>query len=104
LFGLDVKAGGSQNKGKLTTAGRLQQISQCLRAKFTGLYYVNGGILGNGGGCKGSLWVKLIGSPLGTVPWIGALASLVIGLILICFSFSFGQTNKKKAESQVPEV
>jgi hypothetical protein len=54
--------------------------------RFTGLYFVAGGMSGDGGACGGSGWVKVIGDPIGTVPFFAGLAFAIIGLLLLGWS------------------
>jgi type II secretory pathway pseudopilin PulG len=56
--------------------------------RFTGLYYLTVGIIGSGGECTGSLVVKLVGDPIGTVPFFVGLALLAIGLLLLVWGFA----------------
>jgi hypothetical protein len=49
--------------------------------RVAGLYYVSGGYQGEGGECVGSGWFQLLGSPVGTVPWIAGLLLTVLGAL-----------------------
>jgi hypothetical protein len=49
--------------------------------RVAGLYYVSGGYKGEGGECAGSGWFQLLGSPVGTVPWIAGIALAVLGVL-----------------------
>jgi hypothetical protein len=53
--------------------------------RFTGLIYVNGNIVGNGGTsrCDGGGWVQIIGDPVGTIPWILFLLLIVLGALFL---------------------
>ena len=53
--------------------------------RITGLVYVSGNIVGNGGAsrCDGSGWVQIIGDPIGTIPWIAAAALIVLGFVFL---------------------
>ncbi|HMC40852.1 MAG TPA: hypothetical protein VKI19_14400, partial [Acidimicrobiales bacterium] len=83
VVGVKAKSGGSANTRKLTTTSGSQNTSGYFPFKVTGLYYVSGGIAGTGGACRGDMWVKITGSPVGTAPWIIGLVLVVIGLLLI---------------------
>lgn len=54
--------------------------------RFTGLYFVAGGMSGDGGACGGSGWVKVIGDPVGTLPFFAGLVLAIIGLLLLGWS------------------
>jgi hypothetical protein len=49
--------------------------------RVVGLYYVSGGYKGEGGECAGSGWFQLLGSPIGTVPWIVGVILTVLGAL-----------------------
>jgi len=49
--------------------------------RVAGLYYVSGGYTGEGGECGGSGWFQLLGSPIGTVPWIAGILLTVLGAL-----------------------
>ena len=51
--------------------------------RFTGLYFVSGGIRGDGGACDGSGWVKMIGDPVGTLPFFAGLVLAILGIVLL---------------------
>ena len=51
--------------------------------RFTGLYFVSGEIVGSGGRCQGNGWVRVVGDPVGTVPFWFAIGSMLIGLLLL---------------------
>ncbi len=80
VFGVTVKSGGSKNGSHQTSTAGVAKVSDYLPFKITGVYYVSGGISGEGGSCDGNAFVKLIGSPVGTIPWIVALGFIVVGL------------------------
>jgi hypothetical protein len=75
LRGGDPNAGGkTDGDGNVTVGGNLP-------FRFTGLFYVSGGISGTGGSCAGSGWMRLTGDAFGTIPfWIG-LVFIVLGLL-----------------------
>ena len=83
FFFIPIKSGGSDNAaGKKDTAG-LEQVNNDLPFRFAGLYYVSGFISGTGGSCTGSVWIKLTGNPVGTIPWIAAIVMALFGLFLL---------------------
>ena len=83
IFFIPIRSGGSDNSGGDTRTDGTERPADDLPFRFAGLYYVSGGISGTGGSCDGSAWIKLVGSPVGTVPWIVSLALIVLGLILL---------------------
>ena len=80
VFGITVNSGGSPNGSQQTATIGVADVSDYLPFKITGVYYVEGGISGDGGACSGNAFVKLIGSPVGTIPWIVAIGLIAIGL------------------------
>src|SRR5262245_44779923 len=80
VFGITVKSGGSSNGSQQTATLGVADVSEYLPFKITGVYYVEGGISGEGGACSGNAFVKLIGSPVGTIPWIVAIGLIAAGL------------------------
>jgi hypothetical protein len=88
VFQAPVKSGGSQNNGHSTSSGGLQYMKDYTGGlSTTGLYDVHGAIAGTGGSCAGSIWLKLVGSPTGTVPWIAGIAAGGVGLVGMLSSF-----------------
>lgn len=78
--GLTVKSGGSANaSGKSSNQGTVK-VNDYLPFKITGLFYVSGSITGSGGSCSGSFWVKVTGSPVGTVPWFAGIVFAAAGI------------------------
>ncbi len=63
----------SRAVGPTTTRNRRRRtVSVAANSPFraAGLYYVSGTYNGEGGTCTGSGWFRLLGDPVGTVPWI----------------------------------
>jgi hypothetical protein len=85
--GVPVKSDGDDNSGGDSTTEGVAEVADYLPFEVTGLFYVEGEISGEGGECAGNGYVKLIGSPIGTVPWIAALGLIVVGLALGFFAF-----------------
>jgi hypothetical protein len=82
-FNVQVKSGGSANGSHKTTSSGTETVKNYLPVKLTGLFYVSGSISGNGGSCSGDVWVKLAGSPVGSVLWILGIILIVIGGVLL---------------------
>ncbi len=82
VFGATVKSGGSANGSRQTSTIGVADVSEYLPFKVTGVYYVSGSISGEGGACSGNAYVKLVGSPIGTIPWIVAIALIAGGVAL----------------------
>lgn len=53
--------------------------------RIVGLVYVSGWLEGNAGAsrCDGEGWVRILGDPVGTIPWILFVALLALGLIFL---------------------
>jgi hypothetical protein len=81
LFSAPIKTGGSDNAQGTRKAKGTVSVSDYLPFKVAGLYYVSGSLEGDGGTCAGNLWVKLTGSPIGTIPWIAGIALAGLGLL-----------------------
>ena len=82
VFGIPVKSGGAPNGSNQTATIGVADVSDYLPFKITGVYYVSGEIHGDGGACSGDAFVKLVGSPVGTIPWIVAIGLIVVGVAL----------------------
>jgi hypothetical protein len=78
--GLTVKSGGSANASGTSSNKGTVKVKDYLPFKITGLFYVSGSINGTGGGCSGSFWVKVTGSPVGTVPWFAGIGFAAAGI------------------------
>jgi len=74
-------SGGDPNEDGGTDGDGTVEVGDTLPFKVTGLFFVSGSISGDGGSCEGSGWVKLIGDPLGTIPFFLGLALIVLGLL-----------------------
>jgi len=85
LYGITVRSGGSTNRLGRTTATGTEKVKDYLPFRVTGLFHVAGTLRGTGGGCSGSAWVKLTGSPIGTWPWLVAIALCALGAVLLFF-------------------
>jgi hypothetical protein len=84
--GLTVKSGSSPNaSGKTVNRGTVK-VKDYLPFKITGTFYVSGSVTGSGASCSGSMWVKVTGSPAGTVPWFAGIAFAVVGVGGLFFS------------------
>jgi hypothetical protein len=81
LFSAPIKTGGSENAKGTRKAKGTVTVSDYFPFKVAGLYYVSGALEGEGGACSGNLWVKLTGSPIGTIPWIAGVAFAGLGLL-----------------------
>lgn len=84
VFGIPtpLRGGGPNSAGTTAATGSLP-VGTNLPFRVTGLYYVAGGASGTGGSCEGNGWIRLSGDPVGTVPFFGGLALLLIGLLLL---------------------
>ena len=53
--------------------------------RFVGLVHVSGVLEGNNGSsrCEGQGWVRIIGDPVGTVPWIVMALLILAGLVFL---------------------
>jgi hypothetical protein len=53
--------------------------------RFVGLVHVNGWLEGNGGTsrCDGEGWIRIVGDPVGTVPWIVMAGFILAGFVFL---------------------
>ncbi len=68
------------------TSSGVKDMAGIFPADITGLVKVTGTFKSDGGTCTGDGWIKLIGSPTGTIPWIGGLAAGALGLLGLGFA------------------
>jgi hypothetical protein len=86
-FGITVKSGGSKNGSNATEDERTISVDDYLPFDAPGLYYVSGSIKADGGkSCSGHIYVKIAGSPTGSIPWIIGLILTILGLITVLMS------------------
>lgn len=72
--------GGDPNEGEATTGSGTAAVGANAPFRFTGLYHVSGEINGDEGAhCDGNGYFKLIGDPLGTIPFFLGAALVLIG-------------------------
>jgi hypothetical protein len=102
--GVPVETGGDDNAGGKSTTEGVAEVADYLPFEITGLFYVEGEISGDGGECAGNGYVKLVGSPVGTVPWIAALGLIVVGLGLGFFAFPKAAAASGLAATPLPPV
>ena len=76
--------GGDPNEDGSTTGSGTAGVGENAPVRITGLYHVSGEINGDDGAhCDGNGWFRLIGDPLGTVPFFVALVSILAGTALL---------------------
>jgi len=84
LFGAPTPLQGGDTNAAGDTAGEGSiGVSTNLPFEVVGVFYVSGAIVGDGGSCEGSGWVKLRGDPLGTVPFFVAAGAAIVGLLML---------------------
>ena len=81
VFGISVKTGGSANGSNKASTSGTEQVDDYLPLNAVGLYYVSGGITADEGSCSGNAWVKIVGSPVGTVGWIAGVVATALGAV-----------------------
>ena len=102
LFGVEVKDGGDENEGEKPGSSGTEIVEDYLPFKVTGLYYVSGEITAaEGGSCSGNMYVELVGSPAGTIPWLAGIVFTGVGLALVFLSYPSG-TAVSIAPSSMP--
>lgn len=76
--------GGDPNEDGDTSGEGTAAVGENAPFRTTGLYHVSGEINGDEGAhCDGNGWFKLIGDPLGTIPFFVALVSILGGTALL---------------------
>jgi hypothetical protein len=84
VFGLPTSLrGGDGNSAGDTSGDGSVYISQAVPFRFTGLFHVSGQLRGEGGMCRGDGWVRVIGGPMSTLPFLVALALMLVGVVLL---------------------
>lgn len=79
ISGATVESGGSKNgTNQAGTSGTLN-VDDYIPVNAVGLYKATGGISADEGSCSGSAWVKVVGSPVGTIGWIAGVVGVVFG-------------------------
>jgi hypothetical protein len=82
VFGVPTPLRGSDaNTDKNKDGDGSASVSANSPFRVAGLYHVTGTYKGEGGDCAGSGWFQLLGSPIGTVPWIAGVALTVLGAL-----------------------
>lgn len=79
LEGITLEDGGSKNGTNQAGTSGSARIDDYLPFDAVGLYRVDGGITAAEGSCSGSAWVKVVGSPVGTVVWIVGMSTTAVG-------------------------
>lgn len=79
VMGITVKDGGSENNDDQQASDGVVEVADYLPFDAVGLFKVSGGIDAAEGSCDGSMWVKVAGSPVGTIPWIVGVAATAAG-------------------------
>ena len=76
-------AGGSPNEDDNRTGANTLSVAANSPFRITGIYFVSGRLEASGGRCDGMMVVRLLGDPVGTVPWVAGLGALILGLGLL---------------------
>lgn len=72
------------NEGEATTGSGTVGVSENAPFRITGLYHVSGEINGDDGAhCDGEGWFKLVGDPIGTLPFFIGLVLVLGGAVLV---------------------
>jgi hypothetical protein len=84
VFGLPTPLrGGEANEDGDTTGEDSIRIGEAVPFRYTGLFHVSGLLSGDGGSCSGEGWVRVVGNPMSTLPFLVALALLLVGVVLL---------------------
>lgn len=83
VYGIPILTGGHDNAGGGTQGSGDVSVAQYSADRLAGLYYVSGALVGTGGSCTGSGWVKLTTDPVGSLPWLIGLVLVALGLLTL---------------------
>jgi hypothetical protein len=84
VFGLPTPLrGGDANDDGDTSGDDSTRVSETVPFRFTGLFHVTGQLRGEGGTCSGAGWVRVLGDPMSTLPFLVAFAMLLVGAVLL---------------------
>jgi len=87
VYGITVHSESSANASRSTKKVGTEDMSDWFPIDQPGLYYVEGSYKGNGGGCSGSAWFKVTGSPVGSPAWIAGIFFVALGGVLLATSW-----------------
>lgn len=84
VFGLPTPLrGGDPNEDGDSSGEDSIRVSEAVPFRFTGLFHVSGQLSGEGGTCAGDGWVRVVGDPMSTLPFLVALALVLVGVVLL---------------------
>jgi hypothetical protein len=78
--------GSDPNEAQESTRVGEIDVSATLPVRVSGLFFLSGRIEGEGGSCRGRLWLRVLGEPAETattIPFWIALAIVAVGLIVL---------------------
>ena len=81
-----ILQGSDDNPGDIDEVGFVEIESTAPGLpRFVGMVYVTGWLEGNSGAsrCEGEGWVRIVGDPVGTVPWMVMAALIALGLVFL---------------------
>jgi hypothetical protein len=104
VMGVEVKSDGDPNGDDETTSDGTEVVEDYLPFKVTGLYYVTGEITSGDGSCSGNMYVELVGSPTGTIPWLAGIVFTGLGVALVVLSYPTGVEVVEAPSSEGPGV
>jgi hypothetical protein len=90
VFNLPLFRGSEPNADGDSSAEGTVDFGKDAPFRFTGLYFVSGGMRGDSGACDGSGWVKMIGDPIGTLPFFAGLVLAILGIVLLAWAVGRG--------------
>lgn len=103
-----ILKGSDDNPGDIDEIGYVE-IGQAAPAlpRFVGTVYVSGWLEGNNGTarCEGEGWVRIVGDPVGTVPWIVMAGLILLGAVFLVstpYTVDWEEGNITPWEGNVP--
>lgn len=83
---IPILQGSDDNLGDIDEVG-LVEIGSAAPGlpRFVGMVHVTGWLEGNAGAsrCEGEGWVRIIGDPVGTVPWVVMAGLVLLGMVFL---------------------
>ena len=82
VYGFPIASGSFPNPEGLREESGTVALAGLPAERLPGLYFVSGYLVGEGGGCRGSGWVRVAGDAVGSPAWLIGTALLIVGVLL----------------------
>jgi hypothetical protein len=81
IYGIPIWSGTIANQDGKTSADGTLNLGDILPAGLVGVIQVGGSVSGDGGSCSGSVWIRISGDPLTSIPGLAGIGLAVLGLL-----------------------